>query len=236
MMVPDYEVCQELSRNEWFLLYRGRLREDGRSVLLKMPSRDPGSPFEVRLLEHEYTILQGLSLSGVIRVHELVRYDQGCGLVLEDRGGTPLQALLASRRLDLDSFFKLAIQLATILAELHRRETIHKHLNPYSILLHPTTGEVCLADFSLASRTVSEAQTSLPLSLMHSTLAYLSPEQTGRMNRVVDYRTDFYSLGVTFYELLTGGPPFRSDAPPRAHPQPYRQASDAPQRDWGLDP
>jgi predicted ATPase/transcriptional regulator with GAF, ATPase, and Fis domain/tRNA A-37 threonylcarbamoyl transferase component Bud32 len=210
-MVPDYELCQELSRSAWFFLYRGRCREDGRPVLLKTPRRDPSSRFEVRLLEHEYEILQRLSLPGVVRVQELLRHDHGCCLVLEDRGGIPLPALLPSRVLDLDVFFKLAIQLATILAELHRREIIHKHLNPCNILLHPTTGEVWLADFSLASRTVSETPTSLPLSLLRSTLAYLSPEQTGRMNRVMDYRTDFYSLGVTFYELLTGGPPFRSD-------------------------
>src|SRR5262249_6700897 len=95
--------------------------------------------------------------------------------------------------------------------ELHRREIVHKHLNPHSILLHPTTGAVCLADFSLSARTASETQTSLAPAPLHSTLAYLSPEQTGRMNRLVDYRTDLYSLGVIFYELLTGVPPFRAD-------------------------
>jgi predicted ATPase/GAF domain-containing protein len=211
MILPDYEVYEELARNEGFLVCRGRCREDGRPVLLKMPGRDPASPFEVRLLEHEYAVLQELSLSGVIRAHEILRHDRGCYLVLEDQGQTPLQVLLTTRRLDLDAFFKLAIQLATILAELHRQEIIHKHLNPASILVHPTTGEVCLADFSFASRTLSDTQTSYPLSLQRSTLAYLSPEQTGRMNRSVDYRTDLYSLGVIFYELLTGGPPFRSD-------------------------
>jgi serine/threonine protein kinase len=210
-MVPDYELCEELVSNERFLLYRGRRRDDGTPVLLKTPHSDPASPFEVRLLEHEYEILQGLSVPGVIRVHELVRHDRGYCLVLEDRGGTPLQALLASHHLDVEAFLALATQLATIVAELHKRAIIHQHLNPWSIWLHPATGEVCLADFSLASRTVSETPTALPLSLMRSTLAYLSPEQTGRMNRLVDYRTDFYSLGVTFYELLTGDLPFRSE-------------------------
>jgi tRNA A-37 threonylcarbamoyl transferase component Bud32 len=213
MMVLDCEVGQELARNDCFVLYRGRSRQDGRPVLLKTPSRDPTSAFEVRLLEHEYEILQGLALSGVIRVHDLLRHERGCYLVLEDRGETPLQSLLPWRQLDLDAFFKLAIQLATLLGELHRREIIHNHLNPCSILLHATTGEVCLADFSLASRMVSETHPSLPLSLLRNTLAYLSPEQTGRMNRMVDYRTDFYSLGVTLYELLTGSPPFRSADP-----------------------
>jgi predicted ATPase len=211
MMIPSYEVGQELLRSAWCILYRGRCREDGRPVLLKAPCGDPASPFEMRLLAHEYELLQGLSLSGVVRVHELLHHDHGGCLVLEDRGGMPLQALLTSRQPDLDAFWNLAIQLATILAELHRREIIHQHLNPWSILLHPTTGEVCLADFSLAPRTVSGTQTPLPLALLRNTLAYLSPEQTGRMNRAVDYRTDFYSLGVTFYELLTGRLPFHSE-------------------------
>jgi serine/threonine protein kinase len=211
-MVPDYELCQELVANERFLLYRGRRRDDGTSVLLKTPRGDPASPFEVRLLEHEYELLQGFSVPGVIRVHELLHYDRGCCLVLEDRGGMPLQALLASHHLNIEAFLALATQLATIIAEVHKRAIIHQHLNPWSIWLHPTTGEVCLADFILASRTVSETPTALPLSLMRSTLAYLSPEQTGRMNRLVDYRTGFYSpLGVTFYELLAGGLPFRSE-------------------------
>jgi len=213
VIIPDYEVCQDLSHNEWFLLSRGRRREDGRPVLLKTPRGDPTSPSGVRLLAHEYAILQGLELPGVIRAHELRHHDRGCCLVLEDRGGTPLQTLLPWRQLDLDAFFKLAIQLATLLAQLHRHQIIHKHLNPCSILIHPTTSDVWLADFSLASRTVSETPTSFPLSLMRSTLAYVSPEQTGRMNRMVDYRTDLYSLGVTFYELLTGSPPFHSNDP-----------------------
>jgi tRNA A-37 threonylcarbamoyl transferase component Bud32 len=210
-MIPGYEACQELSRNACFLLYRGRCREDGRPVLLKMPRSEPMSPFEGRLLAHEYSILQGLALPGVIRAHELLRYARGCCLVLEDQGGIPLQALLAWRRLDLATFFKLALQLTAILSELHRQAIMHQHLHPGNILLHPGTDVVCLADFSLATRMRSDAQTSLPLSLLQSTLAYLSPEQTGRMNRAVDYRTDLYSLGIIFYELLTGGPPFRSD-------------------------
>ena len=97
MIVPDYEVCQELSHSERFVLYRGRCQADGRPVLLKTPRSDPTSPFEARLLEHEYEILQGLSLPGVVRVHELLRHDRGYCLVLEDRGGTPLQALLPWR-------------------------------------------------------------------------------------------------------------------------------------------
>jgi len=179
MMISHYEVCQELVCNDSFHLCRGRC-QDGSAVLLKMPRHAPPSPLEVRLLEHEYAILQGLSLPGVLCVYELLRSDQGWCLVLEDRGGVPLPTLLAARRLDLDTFFALTLQVLTILAEVHHREIIHKYLTPWSILVHPTTGEVCLTDFSRAARTVSEPQASLLLSFPSSTLAYLSPEQTGR--------------------------------------------------------
>src|SRR2546428_8476657 len=115
MMNSRYEVCEELACNDSFRLCRGRCQEDERSVLLKMPRHAPPSPFEVRLLEHEYAILQGLSLPGVLGVSALLRSDQGWCLVLEDRGGVPLPALFASRRLDLDAFFALALQVTAIL-------------------------------------------------------------------------------------------------------------------------
>jgi serine/threonine protein kinase len=117
--------------------------------------------------------------------------------------------LLTARRFDLPAFFPLALQLTTILAELHRREIVHNNINPCSILVHPVTGEVCLADLSLAAP-AAETQAPPPPLLWRGGGVYLSPEQTGRMNRAIDYRTDFYSLGIIFYELLTGSPPFRS--------------------------
>lgn len=210
MLIPGYEVDQELSRNVWFCLSRGRCQEDGSPVLLKTPCDGPTSAQAERLLAHEYAVLQDVAVVGVIRARTLLRHERGCCLVLDDRGGTPLQALLAARRFDLQAFFPLALQLSTLLVELHRRKIVHNTINPYSILVHPDTGDVCLADFSLASRAAGETPAlSTPL-LWHGMLEYLSPEQTGRMNRTVDYRTDFYSLGIIFYEVLTGRPPFRS--------------------------
>jgi hypothetical protein len=100
-----------------------------------MPRHAPLSPFQARLLEQEYAILQGVSLSGVLRVHALLNSDHGWCLVLEDRGGVPLPALFAARRLDLETFFALALQVTTILAEVHRHEIMHKHLTPWSILV-----------------------------------------------------------------------------------------------------
>ena len=121
----------------------------------------------------------------------------------DDNGGVPLQRFLKTRRLDLDSFFRIAIQLCTILAELHRLGSIHRNINPRTILINPATGEAELCD-SLPSPHAD---------LLSYGLHYTSPEQTGRMNRATDYRTDLYSLGASFYEMLVGAPPFVADDP-----------------------
>ncbi len=209
MVVPGYEVIQEIARNDRHVLYRGRRSADQQPVLLKTPLHNSPGSAELAVLEREFDILRGLNIVGVPHVCELLRNNGNCCLALEDRGGTLLRTITGARQLSLESFFKLAIQLATILSELHRQEITHQNINPNSILFNSETGEVDLADFSLAGRSTGEPQTSYP----RHNLTYASPEQTGRMNRAIDYRTDFYSLGVTFYELLTGRPPFRSEDP-----------------------
>jgi predicted ATPase/transcriptional regulator with GAF, ATPase, and Fis domain len=212
MIIPNYEIIEELSGNDWYALHKGRRIEDQTPVLLKTPRRDPQSAVDVELLEREFETLRELSIQGIPRIYQLLRHDGRCWLVLEDRDCVPLQALLPSHSLDLDFFLKAAIELATILSGLHRQKLIHRNINPRSVMINTVTGEVQLTDFSFASRTAGEGHW-LPHQLSREALPYISPEETGRMNRTTDYRTDFYSLGVTLYELLTGIRPFRSDDP-----------------------
>jgi predicted ATPase/transcriptional regulator with GAF, ATPase, and Fis domain/tRNA A-37 threonylcarbamoyl transferase component Bud32 len=211
MIPPGYEVIQEIGRNDWRMLYRGRRCADQRPVLLEIPHRCFSGASETKLLEHEFELLNALTLAGLPRVCELIREDDCWALALEDRGGLPLRVLLTSGRLSLDRFFRFALGLTASLAELHQREIIHQSLNPDNILLSEESGEITLTGFGFATRGATDTQATLPLHLLRGALVYLSPEQTGRMNRTIDYRTDFYSLGVTFYELLTGHPPFRAD-------------------------
>src|SRR2546428_2972196 len=150
MMNSRYEVCEELACNDSFRLCRGRCQEDGSAVLLKMPRHAPPSPFEVRLLEHEYAILQGLSVPGVLGVSALLRSDQGWCLVLEGHGGVPLPALLAARRFGPAALFALALPIVTILAEVHRRAIMHKHPTPRGIPVHPPNAEGGATHFSAA--------------------------------------------------------------------------------------
>ncbi|MFM9158292.1 MAG: serine/threonine protein kinase, partial [Dolichospermum sp.] len=148
-------------------------------------------------------------------------YKNGYALVMEDFPGISLQEKMkewgergmGNSALGLKEFFNIALQIVSILAELHHQRVIHKDIKTANILVQPHTLEVKLIDFSIACLLKRETQTLASPNVLEGTLSYLSPEQTGRINRLVDYRTDFYSLGVTFFELLTGKLPFASNDP-----------------------
>ncbi len=133
-------------------------------------------------------------------------------LVLEDPGGTPADRLLG-RPLDVSHFLRIAIPLAGALRHVHERGLIHKDIKPANILVDAASGGVWLTGFGIASRLPRERQAPAPPEVIAGTLAYMAPEQTGRMNRSVDSRSDLYALGVTFYEMLTGQLPFTATDP-----------------------
>ena len=127
-------------------------------------------------------------------------------------GGEPLDRLLGVP-MEVRSFLRLAIAIAAALAQVHQRGLVHKDIKPANILVNRTTGEVKLTGFGIASRLPRERQAPAPPELIAGTLAYMAPEQTGRMNRSIDARSDLYALGVTLYQMLTGALPFTADDP-----------------------
>ena len=139
-----------------------------------------------------------------------MRCENGWALILENTEGIPLRKLMDSARLDLLDSLKVALSLIGILKEVHRQGILHKMVNPFNIFVDPASGTVKLTGFGLATRLPKENLTTLSPQLSGETLPYISPEQTGRMNRPLDYRSDFYSLGTTLYELFTGRVPFQS--------------------------
>src|SRR5262249_51432841 len=143
---------------------------------------------------------------------ELVHEHGRTLLVLEDHGGEPLGRLLGSP-MEAGTFLRLAIGIATVLAKVHQRGLIHKDLKPAHILVDQASGEVWLPGSGLASHLPREHLTPDPPEVIAGTLAYMAPEQTGRMNRSVDARSDLYALGVTLYQMLTGGLPFTATDP-----------------------
>jgi PAS domain S-box-containing protein len=202
---------ETLRRDNEFLFYRGRRECDGSRLLLVELLSERPSARSLKQLEHEYSIKEELDPEWAARPIELQRRDGRTMLLLEDPGGEPLNSLLG-RPLELTEFLPLAIGLAGSLAKLHAVGFIHKNIKPANVLAESATGKVWLTGFGITSRLRSERQAPERLESL-PTLAYLAPEQTGRMNRSIDSRSDLYSFGAILYEMLTGVLPFTVSEP-----------------------
>jgi serine/threonine protein kinase len=166
----------------------------------------------VERLAHEYALKAELDADWAARPVGLMHYNDRLTLVLEDPGGTPLDRLLG-RPLDVSHFLRIAIPLAGALRRVHERGLIHKDIKPANILVDSASGGAWLTGFGIAPRLPREHEAPAPPEVIAGTLAYMAPEQTGRMNRSVDSRSDLYALGVTFYEMLAGTLPFTAADP-----------------------
>lgn len=205
--ISGYTITEKLYESEHSLVFRACRDEDARPVILKLLKETYPSPEHIAQFKHEYEITRDIAIAGVARIYDLVIDPPHCVKVMEDFGGDSLRRLELAGNLALPDFLHLTIQVTEILGQIHQHRIIHKDVNPANIVLNPNTAQLKFIDFGIATR-FSDDHEEPPSNHMEGTLAYVSPEQTGRMNQLVDYRTDFYSLGVTFYELLTGQLPF----------------------------
>ena len=176
-------------------------------VLAVLPAAEHPTPATLDGLAREYGLKDELDGAWAVRPLELVRDRGRIMLVLEDTGSEPLHRLLGPP-MEVRSFLRLAIAVAAALTQVHRRGLVHKDIKPANILVNRTTGAVKLTGFGIASRLPRERQAPAPPGSIAGTLAYMAPEQTGRMNRSIDARSDLYAFGVTLYQMLTGSLPF----------------------------
>jgi len=205
-------VFEVLREDGEFVLYRGRREKDGSQLLAVQPRCEHPSVRSLAQLEHEYSIREELDPDWAAQPLTLERHDGQTMLLLGDPGGEPLDGLL-KRPLELMEFLRLAVALAGALGRLHAVGFIHKDIKPANILVDSASGSAWLTGFGIASRFPRERQSAEPPEMIAGTLAYMAPEQTGRMNRSIDSRSDLYSLGVTLYEMLTGVLPFTASDP-----------------------
>ncbi|MEG4321298.1 MULTISPECIES: AAA family ATPase [unclassified Microcoleus] len=212
-----YEILNQIYESVNSTVYRGLLQQDNQPVILKFLKEDYPTPSELVRYKQEYEITRNLNLDGVIKAYELKPYQRTLVIILEDFGAVSLQQLINQRRetgtglLSLEEFLSMAIKTAEILGQIHAANIVHKDINPANIVFKPETGELKIIDFGISTVLTRENPTLKNPNVLEGTLAYISPEQTGRMNRSLDYRTDFYSLGVAFYEMLTGQLPFETN-------------------------
>ncbi|HEY9302488.1 MAG TPA: AAA family ATPase, partial [Phormidium sp.] len=214
MAIPGVAVLALIYESSTSLVYRGHNEQNNQPVIIKLIKEDYPTPEELNRYKREYEITANLSLlDGVVKVYKLQQVRNSLAMILEDFGGESLKIFMGSQKFTLLGFLTTAIKVAETLGEIHGKNVIHKDINPSNIVFNPATGQVKLIDFSISIASNLENIPSKNPNFLEGTLAYMSPEQTGRMNRVVDYRTDFYSLGVTFYEILGGQLPFSTTDP-----------------------
>src|SRR5438128_2192847 len=209
------EYAFELVRSDEALaLHRGRsgTRSSRRPILLLTPSSGHPTPATLERLGHEYSLAPALRSAWAARPIALTEHQGRTTLVLEDPGGEPLDGLLWAP-MELGLFLRLAVGLASALRELHAHGIIHKDIKPANLLDDTETGGVWLMGFGIASRLRRERQAPEPPEMIAGSLPYMAPEQTGRMNRSIDSRSDLYAAGVTLYEMLTGSLPFNASDP-----------------------
>ncbi|WP_445249651.1 ATP-binding sensor histidine kinase [Microcoleus sp. OTE_8_concoct_300] len=208
--LPGYKITEVVQLGVKSIIYRAVRESDRASVIIKtLPSEYPTIE-QITCLRHEYKISSNLKIKGIIKPSSLEKYKNSFALILEDCGGKSLSHHLAGKSMKLQKFLPLAIQVAQTLGELHQNQIIHKDIKPSNIIITPDFEQLKITDFSIATRLSREVHQNSNTTVLEGTLAYISPEQTGRMNRDLDYRTDLYSLGITFYEMLTGELPFNS--------------------------
>jgi serine/threonine protein kinase len=215
MSVPfDHEILEQLHDSSRSQVFRARGIADGAALIIKIANQQFPSFQEVAQFKREYAIALRCRHPGVVRPLALQLQGARWTMIQEDIGGRALDKVLRERLaadaepLPQDEFFDIALQLCAALAEVHRQGVIHKDINPSNLVWNGERRLLQLIDFGIAGEMPRETQAIVNPYALEGTLRYMAPEQTGRMNRLVDYRADFYALGATFYELLTGQAPF----------------------------
>jgi diguanylate cyclase (GGDEF)-like protein len=206
----DHEIIEQLHDSSRSLVYRARAR-DGAALIVKLPNQAFPSFQQLAQFKREYAIARRCRHPNVVRPLALALHGGRWTMIQEDVGAIALDRLLrAQPALALDDFFDIALQSCAALEEVHRQGVIHKDINPSNLVWNAERRLLQLIDFGIACELPHESQGAVDPQSLEGTLRYMAPEQTGRMNRRIDYRADFYALGATFYELLAGHAPFEA--------------------------
>ncbi len=210
MELKDVAESKQIYESYNSIVYRGIWDKIGQPVIIKILKAEYPTLNQIERYHQEFYLTHNLNIEGVIKAYELRNYGRSYAIIFEDFGAVSLKEIYDDKVIELEDFFKIGVSLCEILGKVHSVKIIHKDINPGNIVYNRQTQTLKLIDFGIATGLDQEY---LNPNTLEGTLPYISPEQTGRMNRVLDYRSDFYSLGVTFYELLTGQLPFQVTEP-----------------------
>jgi predicted ATPase/serine/threonine protein kinase/signal transduction histidine kinase len=206
----NYTTTTHLNDGSYSTVYRGYRNSDNLPVVMKILRKENPLPIEVARFRREYEMTKMFDSEGIIKVIGLEKSGNTLAIVLEDFGGESIYRHLHSGEIELElpEILKIAIEITDALGKIHQQNVMHKDITSHNIVWNPETKQVKIIDFGISTQLPRETPLIKSVNVLEGTLAYMSPEQTGRMNRSMDYRTDLYSLGITLYEMLTGNPPF----------------------------
>ena len=213
MVVSGYTINEKIFDSARSLVYRGHREQDAKPVILKILRQEQITPEKILRFQREYELMKNLQGDACIQVYAQIEFENSLAIILEDFGGQSIATTVHDNKMPLQKFLPLAIRITQQLGDIHNQNLIHKDINPGNIVWNSETDVVKIIDFGLATALSRETPEIRNPNVLEGTLAYISPEQSGRMNRAMDYRSDFYSLGVTFYEMVTGQLPFSASDP-----------------------
>lgn len=213
LKIAEYQTNEKIYESTNSVVYRGIFQPNSKHIILKILKENYPTPSELNRYKQEYEITRTLNDDKIIKTYNLLRHQNSLVMIVEDFGGQSLNILISKKYLTLEEFITIAIKITESLAAIHKANIIHKDINPSNIVYNHTTEQLKIIDFGISTRLSQENQAICNINQLEGTLAYIAPEQTGRMNRGIDYRSDFYSLGVTLYEMLTHQLPFATNDP-----------------------
>lgn len=208
MKIENYEIKEKLFQGQRYSVYEA-IKNNTELCALKVSEKKVVPDLSIiDLLGREYNFLKQIDSQYVVKALDIIDSKDFMVLVLEHINGKSIKSKIKTERFPVGQFIELALMITDGLAAIHKQGIIHKDINPNNIIWDPSTNSLKIIDFSISSNFNTKTSHSGNPEKLQGTLPYISPEQTGRMNRSVDQRTDFYSLGVTFYEMLTSNSPF----------------------------
>jgi predicted ATPase/signal transduction histidine kinase len=220
-MISGYRVIEQIYLSNQTVIYRGVREKDQKPVAIKLMRKEYPTSQEIAQFRNQYSIGKNLNIASIVKSYSLENYNKSYALIMEDFGGIALSNEIENCTINgirqssdfINYFLDISLKIVSAIDELHRHQIIHKDIKPDNILINPNTKEIKITDFSISTILPREVQFLTNPNVLEGTLAYISPEQTGRMNRGIDYRSDYYSLGITLFELLSGELPFSNNDP-----------------------
>jgi serine/threonine protein kinase len=212
-IVTGYEMLETIYEGYKKVIYRCKDTTSQKNVILKILKGELADYEDVIRFKREYKILSDLcdKIEGIAKPQKVFEYNGSFIIVLEDEAGDTLKKIISTEKQDIGTLLNLAVNIIDILGKIHENNIIHKDLKPSNIIWNKEKNLVKIIDFDLAAELKSEKHHFQNTGILEGTLQYISPEQTGRINRNIDYRTDFYSFGVILYEMFTGKEPYKAD-------------------------